>query len=288
MRKDPRVWVIAVLAAVAVAAGAALAAQVPTSKSSARVAARRILGALRLPAGASRAQANPGPPSLGKPPFVAATPNLVDVHEFWRVPGAPRSVLNWITKHPPSGSKAFESGAIGDNGSVVSQFVGFSFLRSSRDRDPSETLLVTVGAARGGGTAVRADAQAVWLLTRPASERVPAGVHAIAVSESRFSGQPPGRWTVTDASRVKRVVAILDRLPAAQPGPAACPADAGPFVTLELATAAKHGRRLATAYVDGGGCRRVGLVIRGHREHPLQGNPRLLGQLSSATGINLR
>ena len=64
----------------------------------------------------------------------------------------------------------------------------------------------------------------------------------------------------------------------------ACPNDSGPWVTLVFSTPS---RRLATAYVDGGGCLGVNLWIGGRREHALQGNPNLIKQLSSALGVSL-
>jgi hypothetical protein len=91
---------------------------------------------------------------------------------------------------------------------------------------------------------------------------------------------------VSDVARVRRAASIIDGLPTFQPGGYSCPADNGPVVTLTFTSAETGGRSLATAVIDGGGCELVQLWINGRREHALQGDPGLLGKLSSALGIS--
>lgn len=273
------------LVVIASGLGAAIAvASVPTNPRTARAVAHRILATLRLPPGAQQSPSDPSGSKLAKPGTYPATPDLVDVHQFWRVPGDLQSVFDWIESHQPAGSAGQEGGATGNRGGIVSQYVGYSFLTPRRGGAPAETLLLTGVPARGGGTAVRVDAQVVWLLKRSASERIPGGARAITVTERRPTGSPSGPWAVTDGARVGDAVAIVNRLPAAQPGAVSCPNDSGPWVTLVFSAPRK---RLATAYVDGGGCLGVNLWIGGRREHALQGNPNLIKQLSSALGISL-
>jgi hypothetical protein len=280
-----RKWV-AVAAVVALGTGVAIAASsVPTNRHGATAAAQLILGKLQLPPGAARSAADPSAFKLGKPPTHPATPDLVDLHSFWHVPGDPESALRWFTNHAPAGSRQSEGGALGNNGSVISQYIGFTFLRPLRGGAPSETLLVMVAAARGRGTGVRADAQVVWLFRRPVTERIPAGVRVIMISESRPRGAPTGAWTVTDRARIRAVAALVNDLPAAQPGALACPADLGPLVTISFDGAAGP---LATAIADGSGCGFVYLRIRGRPQPTLAGGPRLIGRLSSVLGISLR
>jgi hypothetical protein len=287
MRKDPRAWVSVVVVAVALGAAVSSGARVPTNAAAARVAAQRVLGALSLPPGATRSQGDPSGSTLSKPASWPGTPDLVDLHQFWRVPGDHFGVYDWIRAHPPPSSVQRVSGGEGVNGSIVTQYVGFSFGGFPTEW-PSETLLVTVTAARGGATAVRADGQVVWLFERPASERIPPDVRAVTISERRLNGRPSGPWTVTDRSRVRRIVALVNSLPAGQPGAVACPADMGPTVMLAFASAAPGGKRLATAYADVSGCGFVNLWIRGHAEPFLDGGSRLIKQLGSLLGLGLR
>jgi hypothetical protein len=247
------------------------------------VAANRILGTLTLPAGATSSPVDPSGSRLTKPATYPVTPTLVDLHQFWTVPGAPGDVLSWIEAHPPAGAKLMMTGAA--TRGTTSEWAGFSFLAPRGGGAPSELLLITVTAARGGGTALRADGQVIWERLRPAWERIPAGARTVAVSERGLNGHRSGRWTVTEPGRVKRAASLLDRLPAAQPGAVACPVDWGPYVTLVFA--AGWGERIATAVVDGSGCLGVKVWIRGHEAPGLRAKPELLGQLSSALGISL-
>lgn len=275
---------LAAVAGIAFAAGAAFGERVPTNAGGAHTVAERILGAAQLPANATRSSTDPSGSRLAKPGTYPLTPDLVDLHSFWRVPGDPQSVGNWIADHPPAGTKSSEAAETGRNGSIVSAYKGFVLLGPVSGGAPSETLLFTLVAARGGGTAVRVDAQVVWLLERPASERIPRGVDAVTVDVRGATGFH--RFALlAEPRKARRAAAILNRLPAAQPGPVACPNDSGPWVTLAFF---KGHTRLATARVDGSGCLGVNLWIRGRREHPLQGNSKLLGELSSALGISLR
>jgi hypothetical protein len=274
---------VVVLAVIALAAGTALAATAPTSPLAARRIAPSILEKVRLPRGAIRARTDPSGGALARPAVDPVTPNLVDLHRFWRVPGDAGQVFTWIEAHPPPGSK--RTMTVTAVGGARVRSVGFSFVPPSWGGAPSETLLVTVAAARGGGSALRADAQVVWLRRRPATERIPAGVRSITVSEPGLHGQPSGRWTVADAARVRRAVSLIDGLPAAQPGVVACPNDTGRYITLAFGS--RTGADLATAVVDGSGCLGVSLSIRGRQQHGLQGYPALVKQLSTALGVQL-
>ena len=81
---------------VAIAAGASVAATrtAASNRAAAEAAVGRLLAGVPIPPGAIRSSRNPSVgiwldgPALGAP----ATPNLVGVHRFWRVPKAGRGV----------------------------------------------------------------------------------------------------------------------------------------------------------------------------------------------------
>ena len=288
MRKGA--WLLAIAVAgllAAVATGGAGARPARTgSERLARRDAQTTLARLRLPPGATPTAGDPAPSNLlGSAPDRPATRNLVDVHAFWRVPGAPKQVLAWIESHPPAGSRLGMGGESVSSGSgVITAFDGFGWpivpgVLSYRE------LLVTVAQARGGGTALRADAQSVWLAPRTASERIPAGVSVITISERRLRGSSRGPWTVSDRRRVRRIVALVNGLRLGPVGPVACPADVGPYVTLRFASA---GHGIARVVADASGCGFVSLSIHGRREPFLAGGVRLIRQLSSLLGTSLR
>lgn len=271
----------------AAAAAAIAVARVPTNPSSAaRTTAERILAKAPLPTGATVAATDPSGGALAQASFAPATPNLVDVHSFWRVPSDPDTVIAWIKAHPPAGSDgaAFQ-GETRLHGKLLSQLIGYSFAQPVSGVVPWETLAITAISARGGGTALRVDASVVWLLKRSPSERIPAGARSVAVSERGLNGHRSGSWTVAAPARVARAVSLIDRLPSAQPGVSSCPADTGPYVTLKFLS--RGGADLATAAIDGSGCLGVGLSIHGPQQHALQGNAALIKQLSTALGLEL-
>lgn len=251
-----------------------------SNKRAAQQAAPGLLAALMLPLGASAVASDPSRLHLlGRAPSAPVTPNLVDAHGFWHVPGTPGSVLRWIEDHPPAGGERDLGGQSGSSSSgVTAQWEGYSFA-SVAGVLSYRALLVEVAAAAGGGTALRADGQAVWLVPRSGSEWIPAGVRAIVISSKRVNGPSIGPRTVTGARTVKRIVSLVNELPAAQPGVYSCPDDTGPFVTLRFATAPSSGRTIAVADADGSGCGLVSLRIGNRTEPPLTGGPRLIHRL---------
>lgn len=67
-------------------------------------------------------------------------------------------------------------------------------------------------------TGVRVDAHDVWSVSRPASEKVPAGVHEIDVTSALPGKAPFVERSVTSAAKVRRIVALLDAMEIVQPG----------------------------------------------------------------------
>src|SRR5205807_1785507 len=144
-------WALA-LVVIALGSGAAIAiANVPSNPRAGRAVALRIFSKLRLPPGARRSPDDPSGSKLAKPGTYPATPNLVDLHRYWRVPGSLRTVFDWIQSHPPAGAVGEEGGAMGRDGRIVSEYVGYWFLRPRLGGAPAETLLVTGAPARGSG-----------------------------------------------------------------------------------------------------------------------------------------
>jgi len=96
-----------VLAGAGVAGAVAAGGSATADRARARSEARRLLGAVRLPAGAVRV---PGEPAgdhraLARPGYDVATPNLVDAHAFWTVPGSSAAVLVYVAARLPAGAR---------------------------------------------------------------------------------------------------------------------------------------------------------------------------------------
>jgi hypothetical protein len=157
-------------------------------------------------------------------------------------------------------------------------------------------LVVEVVQLPGGSTGLRADAQVVWVKPRPASEQIPPGAHLLRVSVGTAipANKPKQRpFTVTSPKILHRILALLNALPAAQPGARSCPIDFGIRVRLAFYVRRRMAP-LAVAVIDPGGCGGVGLTIGGRSQPSLEGeglpgSPRasLIQRLDSILGVKL-
>lgn len=229
---------------------------------------------------------------LAHPGAHPVTPNLVDDHAWWVVPGTPSAAIAFVKAHPPAGSKldstadgnvAPDFQAIGlDWGSVVHVF-------------SSRSLVVEVMRLPDGDTGLRADSEVVWITPRSVRERIPAGVASLTVGVTRGQQVLQRSFTVTSRRRARRVAALIDALPAAQTGTSSCPSDFG--VEVRLAFASIAGKPLAVVVADPGGCEEVSLTIRGRKQPNLTSTPfpgsgrparfSLVAQLDSVLGVRL-
>jgi hypothetical protein len=301
-----RVLLIAVCVALAVVVGLAVAGQ--DGSEAAFVAAHTRRGAERdaallldsvvLPAGGKRLSREP---HVGGGELASSGPyegywDLVDRHGWWRVPGSWRSVMGFVRAHPPAGSRAFGSGWGGTAGRQTSAWIMFGWptIVGSRTRQ----LTVLVATTPGDATYLRVDADVVWLLPRPASERIPDGVQAIDITRG-LPGQPPSQsLTMTDAAEVKSIVVLANRLPIIQPGEfdgcnTAEPfGDAEPKITFTF-RAAPGGPVLALAKesaqaIEPGTCKPMSLSIGGVRQTPLLQGPKLVAETEHLLNEKIR
>jgi hypothetical protein len=292
--------VIAALVACAFGTAGSLsdsAAAVRRSAKTNRVAARAdgasLLARLRLPAEAARSSTEPaGDRSvLGRPGSEPATPNLVDDHGWWRVAESPSAVLDYIYVHVPRGSRQFLTGE-GDLGPEYGE-VGFQWPAISGVLN-TRWLIIDAVRLANGSTALRADAEVVWVTPRPAWERIAPGARRLVVTVRRGVQILEEPSIIVAGRAIRRTVDLLNQLPAAQPGTFACPDDPG--TRIQLAFYANGGTApQATAVIDPGGCGTVELTLRGRPEPPLASGPlpgqranaSLIGLLDSTLGIRL-
>jgi hypothetical protein len=261
--------VILVVVATSGAERLASGAMQPTAASNraaARMAAVRLLGALPLPAGATEVGTDPESSSWLRSSVsgAPATPDVVDLHRFWRVAGDPKTVIDWIKAHHPAGTTVSTTGIGAQYGTPVMWSITLNSpavpVRISEDG-----VGVGVTAARGGGTAMRADAFAVWVIPRPAGEVVPSGVHAVAIFVDRFGGRAFPAGTVTAPVKVRQLVALINSRQLEQPGPRLCPV-IGSFTRLvDLRFLPAMGETpLARAVEDG--CGGLSFSVRGRNQ----------------------
>ena len=166
---------------------------------------------------------------VGRPGSFPATPDLVDLSQWWTTHGPWQSVLAFIVAHPPTGTTQDASGTA-TVGTIVSSSVTDA-LPTAGPRFNTRQVLLEVAPLPGGGVGVRVDAQVIWYPTRPAAEHVPVRatlVRASVFRQTSLTDTVPvvlATATFTSPSVVARLARKVDSLPLALPGTRSCPAD---------------------------------------------------------------
>jgi hypothetical protein len=259
----------------------------------AHAVARSLLGALRVPSDVIPLGSVPRSSPIGSVSARLATPNLVDVHRIWRVPGSPREVLAVVRHSHPAGLTMNGGGSSGKHGvgeREVEYLWYVTFQARPRRGLGSEVLAISTTAAPGGGTLLRADGEVVWVSARPPAERVPAGVSSIEVARGPTYKQMTLRRTISASASVRRIIAAIDMLPIVQPGTWGCPEEpVGPVVRLSFRGDA--GRVLAEAVQaagdEVGNCSPMYFSVRGREEKPLAEGASVIGIISQMLGLKL-
>lgn len=276
--------------------------------------ARQLLARLQLP-----------PTSITSPPkvprfaqsFAMASPPLSRYYAYaqrWEIAGAsPETIIDYVKEHRPAGSSEdLGSGSSSDSKTGVSSIdVQFSWPDVS-GRLVNRSLTVTVVTPRRGHSVVIAQSQSAWFVPRPVSERVPAGVHAVAITVRLGPPAPgpvvrPGGKIHSSTHFVSRPAAVatllrtFDALPIVQPSlqPLGCPmiltGSSASELTLAFMTG-RHGRTLARAQVyihrgaqsaDGAGpCNPIEFSIGGRQQTALT-SPTFVRQIGKLVGADI-
>lgn len=252
--------------------------------------ARGLVARVVLPPGAHPAakgrhyglgrDARPGPAEV----------KMVDQRAFWKVDKPFPQVLSYVQTHSPTGGRLQMSGSSSGPGQPVWEFVTFTF-------PPRPGILgirwltVTMIQLHDGSTGVRVDGQVQWVVPRPESEKVPAGVHAVQVTRA---GSSPISRTVTAPAKVRALIALTDRLPTLQSGSWSCPAGP-PHPDLVTVSFLQHpgGPALARASVDAQvgptntGCDAMSFRIGQRRQTPLVRARHFLRAVGRVLGVRV-
>ncbi len=278
------------LLGVNLATGARTAPPGPPTTAANRLIALRdvhtLLADVRVPAGATRSAAEP----RGDGGWLRALPGLggslaqFDAHEWWVCACSEGAMLDFVATHRPHGSTQSGSGeASGPTGRSSSYF--FSWLAIAGVLGNRE-LWVTVTSLADGQTGVLASAESVWIVTRPPSEQIPAGVNKVRIRGVSAGNAPTVSLTITDPAKVRRIVSLFDSLQVHQPAIIYCPAlPAGPDVTFSFYGGAVLAQ--ATVLDDGGyngECNPISFSLGGRQLDPLVGNA--IGPMQQLLGVS--
>jgi len=267
------------------------AARTPAASLAASPRERAVADAARIMA------SFPRPPEAVRTGLIAsltesgarpATPDLASVTRWWRVPGRPLAVLAWIRAHLPSGFTPAGTGT--GSGSWTDMFALPAVPGVLTERE-----LVVLATQDRGQTAIRVDAQVVWLPVRPAAERVPPDAAVVTVTPVFGLYHAPRverldrSFTVTDPAKVARIAAVVNGLTRFPDGAFSCPAEFGGQMRLTFATRL-GGPVLARLTAEYGGCGSVSVRIGGRdmpalSEFPESGPP-LQQQVLAIAGMS--
>ena len=273
------------------------AAVSPESEPAAQADAAALLAELPLPAGSSESATEPAEddsllahPGEGPP----VTPSAVDEHAWWLVPASPEETLLYICTHLPAATTSatiFEGGLTGPN--IPENAIGALTVPGSPG-----TLVVWTVRLPDGSTALRADAEVVWLTPRPASETIPSGARLMRIAvhapgwPGGFEPEPlallarlPGQ--VTSVAQIDEIVSLLNGLDVSQPGVRSCPIERAANSNVELSFYANAGAApLAVADIRLEGCGGVDLTLAGVPQPSLEGGSRLIGPIGAILGVD--
>lgn len=160
MRRRRVVWLAVLLALLLVAGAQAMTPFAHRSMARARRDAARELASVVLPHGAMKVSHDPSVHhALGPAGIDCTRKYVVDDHGFWRIPGQPAKVWTWLRNHPVPHSDYHHAGSNPYGSKPVSWFVDADF--KDQRNVVFRSVDMTLRPARGGGTALRADATAV-------------------------------------------------------------------------------------------------------------------------------
>jgi hypothetical protein len=285
--------VIVLSLAGAVGVSAATPAQVIKANRKAAVgAADQVLGEAVMPAGAVEVPSEPAGDAhqLAHPLVLPIFAAEVDRHEFWTTTASPSEVIASIRAHLPAGARFSSSGSEGTN-----MFVSYS-LPTAAPMLGSRTFVVDAVELSGGATGVRADAIARYFAPHLPTQRIPPRARVLQITMATPGAKPLLSLTVTRRAQVRRIAAMVDRLPfvaslrgVAISCPAIFPAPIDTFtfrgapVGAVLAQVSEPANTPTSADI----CATTTLTIRGHRELGLLEGGVLLREAAAALGVKL-
>jgi hypothetical protein len=242
---------------------------VATPRQLAETDAAAILRAFVPPPGARRlTKAPPSPDDLVGYPGSGSTAQVEDV-SWWLAPGTPDAVLAWEKSHLP-GRFSPAGGGFGSDGGMRTESFSMFRLPAVPGVLNSRYLVVYAIVTGGGQIVIRAYAQVNYQPPRPPGERVPSAARAVTItplaSPVPGASPPPAPVTITGATAVRRIIALVDSLPLSTVGRVPCPSGgAGIQLTFR---ARPGGPPLATA--QGGPCWSLLFAIGGRQQPALQ------------------
>jgi hypothetical protein len=301
MRRLPVLIAVLCLIGVAIAQASGQAdTRLQANKAIARRDTRALLTQLRLPPSAKRSATEPtgDGAALLHPPRITAR-NAAGVSTWWISGEAPGTLFSYLQAHPPL-ERGYYQLITEPSTSASTLIFGWQI---DGPHLFSQQLQVTIATLAHGQTGIMAQARSVWMVPRPGSERIPAGVRVVDLTLRIGSGaggmehQRTHRYVLTARTRVTSLLGEFDSLPIVQPGVFySCPAMFGhePLLTMRFMSGA--GSTLARAQVNvypgkhgasgWNSCDPIDFWIGSRRETPLTSQT-FVKQIGKLIGANI-
>lgn len=249
------------------------------NKEAALGAVGEMLADVQVPAGATEfPSAPPGTNVVLAEPAASRRPRtVVTRHRWWVSSLDTEETLKWLGDHPPLGSKPRWVGEIGTSapGAVVAHTLEVQWPAVPGVLE-KRTLEFASVDRRAGGSVLKATAEVEWTVPHPASARIPDAARFLEMETTGTSQTSRKEYTISAPKSVDKVAAVIDALPARQPGRFACPQNKVPPPTVYLRFRRARGAPVlaeAEQRWPPGFCRFFDLTIHGRRQSPLsEGN----------------
>jgi hypothetical protein len=177
-----------------------------------------------LPSGAQRLPQHPIPPGLHHPAGFMIATHSVDVYQLYKLPGSIRASERFLVQHVPAGMISDGTGKSWDRHGLIEEDVSFIPRRLPRGVSSAD-LAATIVHAPHHHSYLRVDAQVAWYPARSAAEHLSAKDYGSVRITAWVYGHRPHRVSKTFTTKkvIRRLVRLLDSLPASPGGVTPCP-----------------------------------------------------------------
>ena len=255
------------------------------SRAQARALASGLLSGLVLPPGARPVRLRILPPPLRQPPVAYGGTHEASAHRLFLLSEPITVVQGFLLAHHPAGMSRSSYGQGTDPGSgraagktvapgqITMAYVSYQ-PRSLPTGIDSAELDTAVVPAPGGGSLVRADADAIWYPARSAAEHVdPARYRAAVVSIGLMNPRPRTVMrTITSAGVIAWLAGLVNGLSTAPYQQMSCPAIVASYRIAFVPAAPSAPRVVASP----SGCLTVYVTVGGAAQPPLWGDTGLI------------
>jgi hypothetical protein len=186
--------------------------------------ARSLEPRIVLPSGALRLPQRPVPPGLRHSAGFMIATHSVDIYRLYKLPGSLTASERFLTHHVPAGMTNEGTGKSWDRHGLIEEDVTFVPGKLPRGVSSAD-LVATVVHAPHHHSYLRVDAQVIWYPARSAAEHLAAKNYSSVRITAWIYGHRAHRVSKTFSSGkvIRRLVRLLDSLPASPGGVTPCP-----------------------------------------------------------------